>query len=134
MEVVLDGKALGGCWVPLRDASHPHVSQCVQDRSQIAMDIMRGPLVIDFRSAPELAGLEAAASAAAAALAEVEAELQSRWLAVTSREAELAAARGVLDAAKLELERAQELKQDWMTHVRGRELACEEVADRKSVV
>jgi len=113
-EVVLDSKALGGCWVPQRDASRPHVNQCVQDRSQIAMDIIRGPLVIDFRPAPELAGLEAAASAAAAALAELEAELQSRWLAVRNREAELAAAKGVLDAAKLELERAQERKEDWV--------------------
>ena len=128
--VVLDRQALGGCWVPQRDASHPGVEHCVKDRSQMAMDIMRGPLVIDFRPAPELARLEAEAAAAAEALAGVEVEVESRRRLVHASQEGLSKARRMLDGAKRELERVQGIQEDRSMHVRGKELAYQEASER----
>ena len=126
--VMLDRTVLGGCWVAERDASHPTIIDCIDDRSKIREDIMRGPLVIDFRPAPELPRLQREAAAAAAAHAEVEAEVTVRAEAVEARTQGLLKARAVLEEANLELERLRALQADLDMGVKGKELACEHVS------
>lgn len=128
--VVLDRTALGGSWVAMRDASHPTIRDCIDDRSKIREDIVRGALVIDFRPAPELPRLQREVAAAAAAHAEVEAEVNERAGAVEPRKQELLKARAVLEEANLELDRLRVLQEERDTDVKGKELACEEVSKR----
>jgi len=128
--VILDRAALGGSWVAARDASHPTVHQSVQDRAEIKEEIIRGPLVVDFRPAPELPRLQAEDAVALAALVLVQGEVKERWDDVQACQCELAKALVVLGEARQQLTRMQDIHSDCDMHVKGRIASCEEVAAR----